>query len=193
MERSELEKLKENLKIKNELLKLGIGCPIVGPTGPKDAVGEKGAQGPTGPTGPILSSSTEGIFFASFEDINYSDVMNLKDTWLVPNPSNYFFVNDNDIEVTPGIYEITFSGLIEQADEQHGATFYLQTKDGLAIKELTYKLSVGDGKQMHFSQTILFRFENITTLQAINSILGDVNTSNVIVSNVTLVMKKLHE
>lgn len=196
MDRKEIEKLEEHLRIKKKLLELGIGCSYVGPTGkqgPTGPKGDKGENGDIGPTGPIASSSNEGIFFTSFEDIDITDTMTLKDTWLVPNPSDYFVVNGNEIEVKPGIYEITFSGLIEQADDQHGATLYFQTKEGSAIKELTYKLSVGDGKQMNFSQTILFRFENVTNLQAAVSILGDVDTSNVLVSNVTLVMKKIHE
>ena len=46
-----IEQLKENLKIRNKLLSIGIGCPIVGPTGPR------GEIGPTGPTARCNKSS----------------------------------------------------------------------------------------------------------------------------------------
>lgn len=199
MNKREFEELQENLKLKKKLSKIGIGCPIMGPRGlkgDKGDPGEKGEVGPTGPMGPTglpAISSSEGLFFASFVDTNISAIMDLEDTWIVPNPCDYFLPSETSVEVQPGIYEISFSGLIEQVDDQHGATFYLQTTEGSAIKDLTYKLSAGDGKQMNFSQTILFRFEEPTVLEVKADVLGDTGTSNVIVSNVTLVMKKIHE
>lgn len=36
-----LQELENNLKLRNKLLKLGLGCPIVGPTGPKGDKGDK--------------------------------------------------------------------------------------------------------------------------------------------------------
>ena len=46
---------------------------------------------------------------------------------------------------------------------------------------------------MNFSQTILFRFEQETTLQVKADILGNQDDSNVVVTNVNLVMKKIYE
>ena len=75
MAQDKYEELKKNLELRNKLLKLGIGCPIIGPTGPKGDRGEPGLQGPAGekgekgdigPTGPIAVSSTEGLFFYWF-------------------------------------------------------------------------------------------------------------------------------
>lgn len=40
------QELKKRMKLRNELLSLGLGCYVKGPTGPQ------GIQGPTGPTGP---------------------------------------------------------------------------------------------------------------------------------------------
>lgn len=45
---------------------------------------------------------------------------------------------------------------------------------------------------MSFSQTILFRFEEATILQATVDILGEEGTSNVVVSSVNLIMKKIY-
>ena len=60
-------------------------------------------------------------------------------------------------------------------------------------EDLTFKLEPNSGKQMSFSQTILFRFEQETTLQVRADILGNQDDSNVVVTNVNLVMKKIHE
>ena len=46
---------------------------------------------------------------------------------------------------------------------------------------------------MHFSQDILFRFEKANTLKVETSILGDEGTSNIVISNTNLLMKKIHE
>ena len=124
----------------------------------------------------------------------YDTSTNVHDSWLIPNESEYFSIlNDTEIEVQPGIYEITFSGLIEQADETHGATFYLQNSEGSALKDLTFKLEPNSGKQMSFSQNIVFRFEKLTVLEVGADILGDSGTSNVVITGVNLTIKKIHE
>lgn len=45
---------------------------------------------------------------------------------------------------------------------------------------------------MYFSQTTIIRFEKETSLQVVVSILGDENTSNVVISDVNLLIKKIH-
>lgn len=200
------QELIENLKLRNKILNLGICNSIIGPAGPKGDIGPtgpkgnhgdigpKGDPGDIGPTGPIAISSTEGLFFTNFLETNASGEMLLQDSWLVPNESEYFsLLNETDIKVQPGIYEISFSGLIEKADDSHGATFYLKDDRGSALKDLSFELLAGNGKQMNFSQTILFRFEQETTLQVKADILGNQDDSNVVVTNVNLVMKKIHE
>lgn len=197
------QELEKNLKLRNRLLKLGIGCVVkgpkgdIGPTGPQGEIGAtwpQGEIGPTGPAGEVSSSSNEGLFFTSFSDTNDSNKMTFEDSWFIPSESKYFTIlNDTDIEVQPGIYEITFSGLVNDSDDTHGATFYLQNIEGSALKDLTFELSIGSGKQMTFSQTIIFRFEKVTVLEAVANILGDASTSNVTISSVNLLMKKIHE
>ena len=51
----------------------------------------------------------------------------------------------------------------------------------------------GTSKIFSLSQAIVFRFENVTNLNVDFSITGDETTSNVIASNVYLIMKKTHE
>ena len=46
---------------------------------------------------------------------------------------------------------------------------------------------------MHFSQSIVFRFENITNLQALAGVFGDETDSNVTITDVNLLMKKIYE
>lgn len=46
---------------------------------------------------------------------------------------------------------------------------------------------------MYFSRTVLFRFEDVTTLYVEFNVLGDEGTSNVSVSEVNLVLKKVHD
>lgn len=191
------KELEENVKLRNKLLKLGFGCTLIGPPGPQGPKGDKGDQGPQGnigPTGPIAPSSNEGLLFSSFVDTKTSEKMSINNSWLIPNESEYFSIlNNTEIEIQPGIYEITFSGLIEQADDTHGATFYLQNSEGTALKDLTYKLEPNSGKQMSFSQNIVFRFEKETILEVAADILGDSSTSNVVISGVNLTIKKIHE
>lgn len=181
----------KNIKLRNKLLNLGIGCSTTGPKGDK---GDKGDIGPTGPTGPAPISTNESLLFMSFNETKESEQLVGENIWLIPNPSDYFVIlNEKEIKVQPGIYEITFSGFIDKVDNNHGATLYLQTSTGSAIKDLTFELLAGNGIQMHFSQSIVFRFEEITILQVMTDITGDSISSNVVISDVNLIMKKIHE
>lgn len=197
MSNDKYQELEENLRLRNKLLKIGIGCPIIGPTGPtgpQGIQGPEGIQGTTGPTGPIAISSNEGLFFTSFLDTRIQGEMLIDTPWLIPNPSPYFSLpSTSEIEVQPGIYEITLSGLIEEADDTHGAEVYLMDDKGSAIKGLSFRLPAGNTRQMHFSQTIVFRFEDTTILQSMVSILGEHDTSNVNIAEVNLLIKKIHE
>lgn len=113
--------------------------------------------------------------------------MEINDTWLVPSESNYFsLLNDTDLKVVPGIYEITLSALVIDNDNNSDVNVYLQA-DSSALKNLTYTLLLNSAKQMQFSNHILFRFEKETVLQVITSILDN----NVNISNVSLLMKKI--
>lgn len=49
-----------------------------------------GMTGPTWLQGETPSSSTEGIFFASYNDTNDIEAMIINETWLVPEHSEYF-------------------------------------------------------------------------------------------------------
>ena len=182
-----IDELKEKLELRNKILGC---CQIVGPTGPRGLQGERGIQGEPGP---LIASSNEGIFFTGFTDTNVTGEMIIQDPWLIPNPSEYFsIISESEIEIEPGIYEITLTGLIENADEDHGAAFYLKNEDGSAIKDLSFQLPIGEGKIMHFSQVTFFRFDTLTTLQVMASILGEEDTSNVTISDVNLLIKRIH-
>lgn len=77
----------------------------------------QGLIGPAGPQGETPSSSTEGIFFSNYNDTNDIEAMIINETWLVPEPSEYFIVpNNTEVEVVPGIYEIDLSGYIDGVD-----------------------------------------------------------------------------
>ena len=140
----------------------------------------QGLIGPTGPQGETPSSSTEGIFFSSYNDTNDIEAMIINETWLVPEPSEYFIVpNNTEVEVVPGIYEIDLSGYIDGVDNTHGGSFYLVDSTGSAIKDLTFELPLSDISKMYFSKNILFRFKDDTTLEVMTNLTGDINTSNV--------------
>lgn len=188
------DELLEYLKLRKKLLGLGICSNSI-----KGDKGDPGIQGPTGPkgdkgdTGPSAIASVQGMFFTGFLDANTSGELTFDNPWFLPNTSPYFSLNGNNgIDIVPGVYEITFSGLIEQVDNSHGALFYLKDDTGAAIKDLYFKLEAGNIRQMAFSKTILFRFENDTTLQGIATILGD-DPSNIVISNVNLLIKKIQE
>lgn len=184
--------LEDNVNFRNKLLCLGLSS--IGPRGPKGDKGEKGDKGDKGDTGEVVVSSNESIFFTSYDDSNTSGVMTLKDSWLIPNPSEYFLIsNDTEVEVTKGIYEISLSGIVKGVDNTHAGQFYLITKEGSAIHDLTFELTTGSINQMYFSKNILFRFEEDTILEVMAGVSGDINTSNVEIDNVTLLMKKIHE
>lgn len=158
---------------------------IIGKTGPK---GDKGDKGDT----PI--SSSEGVFFSSYNDTGDVISMILNDIWLVPNRSDYFTILSNTmVEVIGGIYEINLSGIVSGVDSTHGGGFYLKDSTGSAIKDLTFELSMGNMNEMYFGKAILFRFEKDTILEVKTSITGDINTSSVMVRDVTLFMRKIHE
>lgn len=176
---------------------------IIGMTGPRGPQGRQGDIGPTGPqgergeigpTGPVSVSSTDSIFFASYNDTKENKALEINDTWLIPNPSEYFIVpNDTEVELIPGIYEINLSGHITGVDTTHSGTFYLADSAGSAIKDLTFELLTGNLNEMYFSKTILFRFDEDTILEVMTSVSGEQNTSNVAIKDVTLLIKKIHE
>lgn len=164
---------------------------IIGMTGPTGPQGERGEVGPKGDT-PV--SSSEGIFFASYNDTNDVIAMILNDTWLVPEPSEYFIIpNNTEVEVSPGIYEINLSGIVSGVDTTHGGGFYLKDSTEAAIKDLTFELPMGNISEMYFGKAILFRFEEDTILEVMTNLTGDINTSNIVVKDVTLLMRKIHE
>ena len=105
MSSNKYQELIENMKLRNKLICLGFGNSNInskgatGPTGPQWPIGlqgEKGDIGPTGPrgdngpAGPIASSSNEGVFFTSFDETDSSEKISLHDTWIIPNPSEFF-------------------------------------------------------------------------------------------------------
>ena len=186
-------------KINND--KKCICNPIIigmtGPTGPQGLIGPTGPQGERGETGPkgdTPISSSEGVFFASYNDTNDIEAMVISDTWLIPEFSEYFIIpNNTEVEVVTGIYEIDLSGYIDGVDNTHGGSFYLVDSTGAAIKDLNFELLEGDISRMYFSKNILFRFEEDTILEVMTNLTGDINTSNVGIKDVTLLMKKIHE
>lgn len=136
----------------------------------------------------------KGVLFASYNDTNDVIAMILNDTWLVPEPSEYFIIpNNTEVEVSPGIYKINLSGIVSGVDTTHGGGFYLKDSTEAAIKDLTFELSMGNISEMYFGKAILFRFEEDTILEVMASMTGDINTSNIVVKDVTLLMRKIHE
>lgn len=122
-------------------------------------------KGDVGPEGPIFPASVEEMFYTSFVDTKAEWLLTTSSPWLIPNLSNYFeVVNENEVLVKPGIYEITLSGLISNADNTHRGHFYLQDENGSEIKAT--KLSV-------------------------NTIILGAAASNVEFSNVNLMIKKI--
>ena len=50
------------------------------------------------------------MFYTSFVDTKAEGLLTILSPWLIPNLSNYFeVVNENEVLVKPGIYEITLS------------------------------------------------------------------------------------
>lgn len=172
-------RITKNLELRKKLLKIGICSSVVGLAGPKVDPG----------TNPV--SATEWRFFISYNENNISSKLSINDSWLVPSISEYF--DEYDIQISPGIYELTFSGFIENSDDSHGAETIVSDQNGSAIKDLSFSLGIGNGRQMSFSQSILFRFEEVTKLSVTSNILGDLGTSNITISNVNLILKKIHE
>lgn len=136
----------------------------------------------------------KGVLFASYNDTNDVIAMILNDTWLVPEPSEYFIIpNNTEVEVSPGIYKINLSGIVSGVDTTHGGSFYLKDSTEAAIKDLTFELSMGNISEMYFGKAILFRFEEDTILEVMASMTSDINTSNIVVKDVILLMRKIHE
>lgn len=118
----------------------------------------------------------------------------LADSWILPNHSEYFIpIDEYEVEVQPGVYEMSFSGLITGVDETHGAEFYLADENNSAIKDLHFKLESGNEKQMSFSKHIVFRFEEVTNLHVEMNITGEENSSNIKILDVVLLLKKIKE
>lgn len=154
--------------------------------------GEKGDVGEIGPEGPITEGSTEEILFVSFAETNISGIMNIQDKYLIPQNAKYFNTSGNaDIKLTQGVYEIAFSGAIEEVDNMHGGIFYVKDDTGKVVMDLSFKLPGGVISQMHFSQNVLIKFDTDVTLQVMAGIIGDAESSKVVINDVNLLLKKL--
>lgn len=154
--------------------------------------GEKGDAGEIGPKGPITEGSTEEILFVSFAETNISGLMNIQDKYLIPQNAKYFNIaGKNDINLTQGVYEIAFSGAIEEVDNMHGGIFYVKDDTGKVVMDLSFKLPGGVISQMHFSQNVLIKFDTDVTLQVMAGIIGDAESSKVVINDVNLLLKKL--
>lgn len=154
--------------------------------------GEKGDAGEIGPEGPITEGTTEEVLFVSFAETNISGLMNIQDKYLIPQNAKYFNIaGKNDIKLTQGVYEIAFSGAIEEVDNMHGGIFYVKDDTGKVVMDLSFKLPGGVISQMHFSQNIIFAFDTDVTLQVMGGIIGDAESSKVVINDVNLLLKKL--
>lgn len=154
--------------------------------------GEKGDAGEIGPEGPITEGSTEEILFVSFAETNISGLMNIQDKYLIPQNAKYFNIaGKTDIKLTQGVYEIAFSGAIEEVDNMHGGIFYVKDDTGKVVMDLSFKLPGGVISQMHFSQNVLIKFDTDVTLQVMAGIIGDAESSKVVINDVNLLLKKL--
>ncbi len=60
------------------------------------------------------------------------------------------------------------------------------------VMDLPFQLLAGLTTQIHFSQTIIYTFDSETPLQVQAEITGKQDTSNVRVSDVNLLMKKIY-
>lgn len=154
--------------------------------------GEKGDVGEIGPEGPIAEGFTEEILFVSFAETNISGLMIIQDKYLIPQNAKYFNTSGNtDIKLTQGVYEIAFSGAIEEVDNMHGGIFYVKDDTGKVVMDLSFKLPGGVISQMHFSQNVLIKFDTDVTLQVMAGIIGDAESSKVVINDVNLLLKKL--
>ena len=154
--------------------------------------GEKGDAGEIGPEGPIREGFTEEILFVSFAETNISGLMNIQDKNLIPQNAKYFNIaGKTDIKLTQGVYEIAFSGAIEEVDNMHGGIFYVKDDTGKVVMDLSFKLPGGVISQMHFSQNVLIKFDTDVTLQVMAGIIGDAESSKVVINDVNLLLKKL--
>ncbi len=189
-------KIKEKQNLRKELLDLGLICTLVGPTGPQGPIGLQGEQGPKGDPGRDainFPASTESMFYTSFLDTTNEGALIINEPWLIPNTSAYFeIVNDNEVLIKPGIYEITLTAFISGADNAHGGVVYLQDENQTSVKDLYFKLEQGEGKIMHFYQTILLRIEEDTKYSVNVEVLGGLAASNVKFSDINLIFKKIY-
>ena len=172
-----------------------------GPQGPQGLPGEMGQKGDTGlqgekgekgDTGPIPVSSYEGLLFASYVETSYSRELPIQESMVIPADSLHFLVTDTTIAVKPGTYEMTFAGSIEKVDDSHGGIFYLKDDNNQVVMDLSFILRAGNTTQMHFSQSIIYTFNEDTILQVQAGITGDAGTSKVAISDVNLIMKRIH-
>ena len=95
--------------------------------------------------------------------------------------------------MTLAFHELIYLDILMGVDNTHGGSFYLVDSTGYVIKDLIFELLEGDINGRYFSKNILFRFKDDTILEVMTNLTGYINTSNVEVKDVTLLMKKIHE
>ena len=74
-----LQELENNLKLRNKLLKLGLGCYIIDPTGPKGDKEDKGSS---------LISTSESNYFSLLNDTDLKIVPGTLSALVIDNDNN---------------------------------------------------------------------------------------------------------
>lgn len=170
----------------------------IGPTGPKGDKGEKGdigpqgIQGPTGPMAEVLDTNYEAIFFASFQQAHYSQIIPIQDNINIPSVNDIFEKTIDTVFTIKksGYYEITLCGQISGVDQSHGAIFYLSDDSGKVIQDLSFNLKAGSTTRMDCSETTITKIELPTNLYVRCGVDGDSSSSNVDFANINLIIKK---
>ncbi len=145
--------------------------------------GEKGAS----------TSSTEAIFFSDFNKLTSSGEMIFNNKWFIPNDQETFnILDESKVEIIPGIYEISISGLVAGINNDNSCEIYLMTNKKEAVKDLNFKFPKGSNGQNYFSKTTLFRFDEKTSLNVTVDIIDDIQNS-ISIEEVNLILKKIYE
>lgn len=145
---------------------------------------------PQGPTGPKGSSLPGSICCINFSSADTSKVMSIENSQIYPSNSPNYQVNSNSIIIlTPGNYEMSICGKIDQSTNV-GITVELEQEENGTYTRIpgmygTWK----DGTQMvHFSQTTVCTFTKATTLRV--RITTTAN-GNINITFVNLIIKKI--
>ncbi len=145
--------------------------------------------GTTGPTGPTAEPNI--CFISYMNKKNIQGDLDIEKNKIYPTNSSNYTIIGQEVQMGPGLYEITYSGYLKKPGTTGQAVLHLLAITSSAtttLPDMDIEL-LGDNQYTYFSSTGVFEFDQTINLCVS---LGFYNTPTVETDHVNVLIKKLN-